>query len=112
MQAGKLRHRIQLQSMTTVDDTVGYPVETWGTYATIWAEVRMVTAGAGETFSSGAAQRQAISSYNVRIRHRDGMSPLHRVIYDSETLRILDIQDRSGRTRELMLICEAVTDDA
>lgn len=40
MQAGKLRHRITLQSaVDTQDQTTGEPVRSWSTLATVWANV-------------------------------------------------------------------------
>ena len=105
MQAGKLRHRIQLQSKTTERDSFGEPIATWATYADVWAEVNPLTGRERYT----AQQVQASVSHQVRIRHRDDVETLHRVRWmDKGTERFLDINavlNPHHRDRELLLVC-------
>ena len=42
MHAGRLRHQFTIESATEVVDSVGQPVKTWGTFATVWGSVQPV----------------------------------------------------------------------
>lgn len=43
MQAGKLRHRVELQRSSVTANSHGDQVATWSTLATVWAEVQDLT---------------------------------------------------------------------
>jgi SPP1 family predicted phage head-tail adaptor len=88
MNAGDLRHRITLQQPggTTRDET-GAKVKAWPTVATIWANVRPVTAR--EQFM--AAQQQASTTHVVTIRAGsapDALDARWRIVFKGRILRI------------------------
>lgn len=76
MLAGTLSNLIQLQRKTSGKDSIGQPVETWSTYASVWADVRMLTGR--ETISSGTDVGTASAS--VRIRYRSDVTNGDRLI--------------------------------
>jgi SPP1 family predicted phage head-tail adaptor len=76
MLAGTLSNLIQLQRKTSGKDPIGQPVETWTTYATVWASVLMLTGK--ETVSSGT--QVGTASASVRIRYRNDVSNGDRLI--------------------------------
>jgi SPP1 family predicted phage head-tail adaptor len=44
MRSGPMQHRINLQRLTRTADASGQPVETWATVATVWAQVKQLSA--------------------------------------------------------------------
>ena len=104
MQAGRLRHRITIQTFTTTKDEFGQPVETWDTFDTVWASVEPLT---GREYFQ-AQQTQAEISYRVRIRYLSGVEPTMRVIHGSRTLEILAVLNAEERNREIQLMCREV----
>jgi SPP1 family predicted phage head-tail adaptor len=66
MDAGKLRHRITFQGPMGSRDAVGERVTTWTDEASVWAEIRPLTAR--EQFI--AAQQQASTTHFVSVRYR------------------------------------------
>lgn len=103
MKAGDLRHRIVIQSASTAQDAYGEPVQTWGTFATLWAAVEPQPLQGREYFVG--QQMQSEVSTRIRIRDYPGITPLMRVLWDSRYFQIESIvADRTNR-RELHLMC-------
>ncbi len=76
MRAGLLRDRVVLQSPSTAASTQsGAGVVTYGTLATVWANVR--ARSGGESLTAGAVTSQA--AYDVEIRQRSDVTPGMRV---------------------------------
>lgn len=112
MDAGKLRHRIELQSLETTKDTFGADTATgqvWTTYATVWAEVKPLTG----TERYGAQQVQASMSHQIRLRWREGVLATHRARWRRKgadrTFDILAPINVDERDRELVLLCAEAT---
>lgn len=76
MLAGPLNNLIQLQRKTSGPDSLGQPIETWTTYATVWASVLMLTGK--ETVASGTQVGTGAAS--VRIRYRTDVTNGDRLI--------------------------------
>lgn len=101
--AGKLRTRVEIQNRTTARDGYGDALETWGTAATVWAEV--VPLSGRELWA--AQQAQADVTTRVRIRYRSDVTVTPRTRLRIGT-RILNVQaavDVDGRNRLLELLC-------
>lgn len=100
MRAGKLRHRIQIETLTTGRDIYGEPVETWTLFALVWASREDL---AGREFFA-AQQVNAEVTTRFGIRFIEGLTPQMRV-RDGGTLYDLEsVQDPDGRARELILL--------
>lgn len=104
MRAGRLRHRVTIQSVTTNTDSYGQPIESWSTFAEVWAAVEPLT---GREYFQ-AQQLQAEVTYRVRIRYLTGVLPTMRVLHDSRTFEVQAVINLDERNRELHLMCREV----
>ena len=76
MQAGKLRHRVQIQAPTDVRDDHGGNTRTWTTIATVWGSVEPLSGR--ELFE--AQQVHARAAVRIRVRHYEGLTTKHRLV--------------------------------
>ena len=95
MQAGELRHRVQLYAKTVTRNATGEEVVTWTRQATLWAKVEVI--GGAETILQ--EQAAATLTHTVTIRFYAGLVPTMRVYW----------QQGDGTTRTL--IVHSVTED-
>lgn len=102
MQAGKLNQRIELQSATTAADSYGEPIQTWATYATVWAAV--VPLSGRELIYA----QQVSSETNIRItiRYTSSVAVGHRVKYGTRYFDINAVIDRDMRNEQIELMCK------
>jgi SPP1 family predicted phage head-tail adaptor len=106
MRAGKLRHRVTLQSPTGSRDAVGERVTTWTNVAEdVPAEIEPISGR--EQFL--AAQRQATTSHIVRLRYASmwaAMDASWRVLFGSRVFTIDAPPKNVGESDvELILQC-------
>jgi SPP1 family predicted phage head-tail adaptor len=102
VRAGKLRHRVQLQSNTTSVDAAGQVEQSWTTYRTCFAEV--IYKGGSETIRG--EQVDANLTAVIRIRYPSAGTfpePEHRVTWDGHTFNIDSVQRRDTHEREVWL---------
>jgi len=106
MEAGKLRHRVTIQSKTVVQDAYGEETITWGTFATVWANVEPLR---GREFLEG---RQVMAEVSTRItmRYYAGVKPEMRAVYGSITYDILAVIHVESREREMQLMCQEIVE--
>ena len=104
MRAGRLRHQVTIQGLTTAPDAYGDIVETWTDTATVWAEVVPLS---GKEYYA-ARQVSAEVDVRVTIRYRTGIKPAMRVKYGTSLLDIQSVIDVGGRKDELQLLCREV----
>lgn len=102
MQAGLLRHRVTVQSLSGASDGQGGQTRTPTTLvdhlpasveALSWRELQ------------AAQGHEAQLTTKVRIRYRTDIKPFQRVIHGSRTLVILSVEDPTGEQAELVLYC-------
>ena len=108
MQAGKLRHRIDISSNDAdpnePDEDTGQVLPDWNVlHSGVPAEVMEI--GGGEPIR-GDVQVQATTTHLVRIRYRSGISEEMQITWLGRTLGITLVRDADGRRRELWLECE------
>lgn len=90
MDIGKLDRRIRIeQRSTSVDPNYGTPVDTWTTFATLWANVQEVLPSRSERLADGIniAERPA----RVRTRYVSGITSAMRVVYLDRSSRVMKI---------------------
>lgn len=98
--AGHLDRRIELQSASVVlDSDYNEPINTWSTYATVWAMKEEHRA----TETEGAGRRFAGYDLFFTIRHRTDVEPEHRIVFDGENYEIVGRPREIGRKRFLKL---------
>jgi SPP1 family predicted phage head-tail adaptor len=102
MRAGLLRQRIQLQSRTLSANSLGDPIETWATYATVSA--RIAPLSGRERWA--AMQYAAETTHRIEIRARDGIKAEDRILFDDRVFRIDAILDKEERSIEMQLLCK------
>ena len=104
MQAGQLRHRVTLQTVTETRDAVGGIVESWATTVTLWAAVEPLR---GREFFQARAEQAGVDT-RIRIRYRSGLTPKMRVTWGSHAYDIEAVIEPDSRRRELHLMCSEV----
>ena len=100
MQAGRLRHRIIIQSRELVENEINEMVEEWGEGFTVWASVEPVR---GNQYYA-AKQLDSKVDGVIIMRYRDGIEPTMRILYDDRILNIISILTVKERKRELHIM--------
>ncbi|WP_256846916.1 phage head closure protein [Paenibacillus sp. Pae108] len=101
---GKLRHKITIKHLQSVDDGAGGSVETWMTYASPFASVEPLSGR--ELFQ--AQQLQSEVTHKIRMRYRPGITPDMRVYFGTRVFLINSAINWQERNRELTLMCVEV----
>jgi SPP1 family predicted phage head-tail adaptor len=107
MHAGNLKHRIIIQQRTNTQDASGQPLETWSTFATVWANITPLI---GRDY---LAARQLVDEvdHDVTIRYRSGVLPKMRISYDGRTFEIISVINKDEGDAWMYLKCKEVVDD-
>jgi SPP1 family predicted phage head-tail adaptor len=93
MRAGRLDRSIELQSLSTTNNSFGEPVETWTTIATVAAAV---TPNRGnERFTAQQVVGHAVVTF--KIRYRTGLTVLNRIRYQGRQWDIHDVREVGRR---------------
>jgi SPP1 family predicted phage head-tail adaptor len=100
MQLGDLDRRIVIEQYTTTTDAYGQRVESWTTFATVWAKI--MYEGGGEDFE--AEQKTANRIVKFLIRYASVTEKM-RVSYASAYYDIENIEE-VGRKNYLVLRCK------
>lgn len=87
--AGKLRHRVTIQSLTDVVTASGATSETWVTVVTVWASVEYVR---GREILRGHVIH-GDSTHLITLRHRAGITRKHRILWGVRVFDIIDIDN-------------------
>lgn len=109
LEAGKLRHRIAIQSRTeSRDGTTGALTMTWATISngTVWAAIEPLSTR--EFVAAGAVQSKVVA--RIIIRYRSDVLPTMRAVHGSKTYNIegaLPDKD-SGREYLTLAVSEGV----
>jgi len=102
MRAGAMRHRVELQRMTSTKTASHRVVETWTTYARGWAEMRQ--AGVNEILAD-FGERQANSAVFM-IRWLPGVSVSDRLVHDGKAWNVTGLVE-IGRRQGLQIVVTA-----
>lgn len=89
--SGKMRDRVTIQQNTPSTDTQGGRAASWGTLATVWAEVEPASAGESLELREFIGANQA---YDVTIRYRADVTPKMRLSwtpYQASSAKTLEI---------------------
>jgi len=104
MRAGKLRHRVILQSPGGERDAYGERQTTWTNEATVWASIEPLVAR--EQFL--AAQSELSTTHRVRIRYSteiSGLTAAWRIKFGVRILVIDGIRNIEEKNKEFELLC-------
>ncbi len=100
MRAGRLRHRLSLQSPTFTNTSVGTITTTWGTAATIWGSVEPLR---GREFYDSALINSDITS-RIVVRYTSDIEPNYKIVFGTRTFLIVSIIDIDERNKEMDLM--------
>jgi SPP1 family predicted phage head-tail adaptor len=100
LRAGRLRHRVTIESATEAQDAFGEPIPTWGVLATLSAE--KLDLSGRELFQ--AQQVNAKVSTQFTIRHRSDVTAKMRIKHASIYYDIESYSDPTGLKEELILL--------
>lgn len=102
---GNMDARIELQSVAQSINTFGERVETWTTFATVWAqaEYELKPSKEGEEAGKESVKQEVI----FRIRTRADVSEQSRILYDSRYHDIVSMEKTPDR-QFMLLKCKTV----
>jgi len=102
MRAGRLNKLVTIQQVIETRDSKGGVVESWGSFAEVWASIEPLVGR--EYFES--KQINAELTAKIRIRYLEGVHSKMRILYDDRVFEIVSppIDVREGN-RELVLMC-------
>lgn len=104
MRPGLLNTRVVVQQQSATQDALGQPVQSWATFATLWADVR-------HTSGIEATKADAIASVvraSIRVRYRGDLTAAMRVIHGSTTYNIVAVLPDIGGKEYVDLACEVL----
>jgi len=101
MRAGRLRHRLDLQSPTHAN-TVGTITTTWGTVATIWGSIEPLRVYSKEFY--GSALYNADMTGTIIIRYTADIKPDYRILFETRTFEIISIINIDEKDKEMQLM--------
>lgn len=104
MRAGRLRHRIELKSLTEAQNAFGEATKAYATYATVWAEVKPLRGKEAEQ----AQQVVAEAECQITIRYHASVVETDRIGFDGREFEINSIINPLERNEYLELMCVVV----
>lgn len=102
--AGRMRHRVAVQSPATTVDSYGQPTLTWSTVSTVWAEL----VGRGGGTQAIVNKGQVTLGHTVRIRYCAAFSTMDetwRLLLGSRVLEISSVNNVDYLNEILELTC-------
>lgn len=109
MRAGRLRHRIELQKISSeTTDAYGERTPTWKTYAHRWASIE--PAGGSELLNADVLSPQ--TTHVIRLRHtaNTDVKAEHRLVSGSRTFHVTNVLNVDEKNQELILACRETTE--
>jgi SPP1 family predicted phage head-tail adaptor len=107
LRAGDLDRRVDIQRKTRATGVRSAGKGTWGTIATVWAEVRDMLPSRAERLAEGVsiARRPA----RVRMRYRENVTPDMRLQMGTRLMRIVAGPIELGRREGIEMVVEDYT---
>ena len=105
---GAMRERVTLQTRTPTIGAIGNATFTWADVATMWAQVRPVSAR--ERFVAERLAAEGI--YEIVIRWRTGIDPSVRFTWRTRTLNVKQILNTDERRRFLTILAMDTSPDS
>ena len=101
MQSGKLRHIIEIQEPTRVQDSTGDPIATWATIATRRASIAPLS---GRELTN-ALQVSAEVTHKITIRGQGlSVSPTYRILFGERIFEIVSSLNTEEKGLEIILL--------
>ena len=101
MRSGLLRHRLTIQKLEQMYDRFGAPKnEEWVDYVKVWGSLEAMRGN--EYWETGERQSRAV--YRFKVRYRDDLTTLMRIIYKGQVFNITALLPDNTLT-ELTIMC-------
>jgi SPP1 family predicted phage head-tail adaptor len=101
MQAGKLRHRVDIEYETTTQNEYGEPMGVWVKLYT--AKPASIDPISGREFFSAEKVNSEIT-HKIRVRYAENIHSKMRVVFGSRIFNIISVINWEERNIELMLM--------
>ena len=101
MRAGRLRHRVSIQSQGTTLDDYGESTDSWSTDDTVWAAVEPVSGSERDI----GEQMVGVVTHRVVMRYVSSLTPNKRILFGSRVLNINSVLNIDERNERLSLFC-------
>lgn len=101
MRAGRLRHRVEIQTLGETRDPAGDVVPAWTTDATVWAGIEPLRGRELVT----AERIEGRTPIRVRMRHYPGLTSANRLLFGSRELNIDSVASIRETDREMEVMC-------
>ncbi|WP_339684235.1 phage head closure protein [Gimesia maris] len=102
MEAGKLRHRIDIQQASESRNDLGEVNESWSSLSERWASIEPLQGRELEH----AQQISEDINFKITLRHMTGVTPEHRITFNGRTFHILSVINTMEQNKELVLLCK------
>ena len=103
MEAGKLRHRVNVQSNTGVEDDTGQLVAGWANIGATDEPVDIKTLRGDELVA--AQQVVPHAKHRVTMRYRNDVTPAQKLVFGSRDLNIGHVENIGERNTTLLILC-------
>ena len=104
MRFGQMDRRIVIERATLTTNTYGERAESWGTYATVWAEISYKFGSGTESIQSDQILTKQPVSFIIRYSATtSGITPTDRVSYGGDLYQIEALQE-IGRAEGLRVV--------
>jgi SPP1 family predicted phage head-tail adaptor len=104
MNAGELRQKLTIQTLTRTPDGYGGYTKAWNDFATTWAKIQPLRGD--ERYK--AQQVMNTVSHKITLRYLDGIKPQMRAISGSRIFNILAVINVEEKNELIELLCEEV----
>ena len=105
MRAGQLNRRVTIQQLSSGQDALGQPVQTWTTVTTLWAHI--LHSSGLETIKANA--EMSVVRASVRVRYTRQITTGMRVVADGFTYNIVAVLPDMETRQYTDLTCEVVS---
>lgn len=98
---------ISIQQRTGETDSIGQPIDAWGTIVSLWSKVLGQT-GMRTIQSANSGVMSTSSPYSFRINYREGLTPGMRVMKGSQSFPVLEVRMDYENREWTDLVCRSV----
>jgi SPP1 family predicted phage head-tail adaptor len=99
---GQLRHRITIQRATETSAEDASVVQTWSTFANLYAEI--VPLNGSESYVAQGINASVV--YRITTRYIAGVVPKMRILWGDRVFEIAGVRNIDSRGRWLVMNCE------
>ena len=104
MRAGRMRHRLTIQTVTETQNAVGELTRVWAEAVTVWGQVRPLS---GKETLTGE-QITADVSHRVFVRYNENIAATARILWGTRVFEINAVLNADEIDRSMELLCKEV----